>query len=116
MTMPNEIDVPLFQPRQMDKADTFQQAVLRLLNDGRWHSAKAICAAIPELDKRTIRDIRDRTRGAILSSKYGYKLTRFATKIETDRYIRMCYKTMREYQQSAIHVENFRNRRGPRLG
>lgn len=111
MPTANEIDVPLFQPRQTDKADTFRQAVLNVLNDGHWHSAQAICREIPELDKRTLRTIRERARGAILGGQGGYRLTRCATKEETDRYIRMCYKNMREYQQSAIHVENFRARR-----
>jgi hypothetical protein len=113
MMMPsaNPIDVPLFQPRQTDKADTFRQAVLNLLNDGQWHAAKAICEAIPELDKRTIRTIRDRAKGAIIGGQHGYRLTRCATKEETDAYIRLCYKNMREYQQNAVHVENFRAKR-----
>lgn len=111
MPNPSEIDVPLFQPRQTDKADTFRQAVLNLLNDGAWHSAKAICEAIPELDKRTIRTIRDRAKGSIIGGGAGYRLTRFASKEECDRYIRLCYKNMRHYQQTAVHVENFRAKR-----
>ena len=109
-TNTNPVDVTLFV-RRTDKADTYTQAVLRLLGDGAWHSAKAIVAAIPELTTRDIRDIRTRARGAIIGSDKGYKLTRCATKAETDRYIRMCYKNMRDYQQNAVHVENFRSRR-----
>lgn len=104
------IDVPLFV-RPTDKADTFQQAVMNLLADGHWHSAQSIVMAIPELDKRTIRTIRDRARGAIIGGQLGYRLTRCASKEEVDGYIRMCYKNMREYQQNAIHVENFRAKR-----
>lgn len=111
MTSTSPVDVPLFQPRKTDKADTYQQAVMNLLSDGYWHSAQSICQQIPEIDKRVIRTIRDRSRGAIIGSEKGYKLTRLATKAETDRYIRMCYKNMREYQQTAVHVENFRAKR-----
>lgn len=110
MTTSTEQDVSLFV-RKADKADTFYQPVLNLLNDGKWHSAQSICVAIPELDKRTIREIRDRAKGGIIGSDKGYRLTRCATKEETDRYIRMCYKTMREYSDNAIRVENFRARR-----
>jgi hypothetical protein len=84
---------------------------MNLLSDGNWHSAKAIVKEIPELDKRTIRSIRMRSRGAVIGGQHGYRLTRAATKQETDRYIRMCYKNVREYQQTAVHVENFRARR-----
>lgn len=109
-TTSTEQDVSLFV-RKADKADTFYQPVLNLLSDGKWHSAQSICQAIPELDKRTIRTIRDRARGAIIGSERGYRMTRYATKEETDRYIRMCYKMMREYSQTAVYVENFRIRR-----
>lgn len=109
-TNTDPVDVNLFV-RKADKADTYYQPVLNLLNDGRWHSAQSICVAIPELDKRTIRDIRDRAKGAIIGGQLGYRLTRAATKAETDAYIRLCYKNMKEYQQTAVHVENFRNRR-----
>jgi hypothetical protein len=105
------VDVPLFQPRQTDKADTYQQAVMRILSDGRWHSAQSICVNIPELDKRTLRTIRDRARGSIIGGQAGYRLTISASKEEVDAYIRMCYRNMREYQQTAVNVENFRNRR-----
>ena len=102
-------DVPLFV-RPTDKADTYAQAVVRVLSDGQWHAAKAICQEIPELDKRTLRTIRDRSRGAMIGSQKGYRLTIYASKEEVDHYIRLCYKTMREYSQNAVHVENFRNR------
>jgi hypothetical protein len=95
----------------MDKADQYTQAVMSELSDGHWHSARSLCQRIPEIDKRVIRTIRDRSKGAVIGSQKGYRLTRCATKEETDAYIRMCYKNMREYQQTAVHVENFRARR-----
>lgn len=103
-------DVPLF-PRVEDKADTYLPAVLRLLRDGRWHSAHAICQAIPELDKRVLREIRHRAKGQIISSAKGYQLTTYASADDIRHYLAVCYRNMREYQQTAIHVENFAIRR-----
>lgn len=104
------VDVSLFV-RKTDKADTYAQAVIRLLNDGHWHSAKSICQDIPELTTRDLRDIRKNSRGSIIGGGQGYRLTLHASKEEVDRYIRLCYKNMREYSNTAVQVENFRNRR-----
>ena len=68
-----------------DKASTFTPHMIAKLRDGCWHSAADISSDVQGLDDRTIRAIAERSRGVILSSVLGYKLTEHATMSEARR-------------------------------
>ena len=68
-----------------DKASTFTPHMIAKHRDGCCHSDADICEGVQGLDDRTIRAIAERSRGVILSSQLGYKLTEHATMTEVRR-------------------------------
>ncbi len=68
-----------------DKATLHTPYVMTKLADGQWHQAGELCEGVMGLDDRTVRAIAERSRGCIVSSQVGYRLTQHATLREVRR-------------------------------
>lgn len=98
-----------------DKATRLRLAVMTALGTGAWWTAHDLCVAIEGLDKRTIRLISERARGAIISSdRLGYKLNDHATKEERAHCENVFLTLARKYQQKAVDVRQYPMKRAAR--
>jgi hypothetical protein len=93
-----------------DKAARLSGAMLRVLADGRWHSAADLAVLVDDLDDRTCRAIAERSDGAILSSQSGYKLTEFATAAECRHAESVLQGQARKMLARAVEIRNARAR------
>lgn len=98
---------PLFHT-EPDKADRLTLPVMNTLGNGEWWNAKRLCQSIEGLDRRTLREISERARGAIISdAKVGYKLNDFATKEERRHCENVFIAMSRKYAQKAVDVQTY---------
>jgi hypothetical protein len=94
--------------RTVDAAEALAPAVRRVLEDGQWHTAKALRAVIG-IGDRELRLVAERSRGTILGSQLGYKLTRFATVEEVDHVERWLQSQSRKMTHRAVEIRRARN-------
>jgi hypothetical protein len=98
--------------RDRKAAERFRARVMDLLSDGAWHRAKALCVACEGLTDRAVRQIAEASRGTIISSVDGYKLTRFATTDEIDHCERWLVSQARKMLDRAVEIRRARNSGG----
>lgn len=93
-----------------DKAAKLTSKMIRVLEDGRWHSAADLGMTVPGLDDRCARAIAERSAGQILSSQSGYKLTAFATAAECRHVESILQSQARKMLARAVEIRNARAR------
>lgn len=102
----------LFHQRDTQKAEALEAAVYRQLEDGQWHLRRALCERIPGLNERAIRLIASESRGQIVGSDRGYRLTRFASVEEIDHAERQLISQAEKMRARAIQIRKCRNSGG----
>ena len=99
-----------FIKQHKDKAAKLTKAMLRVLNDARWHSAADLGMSVSGLDDRTCRAIAERSDGEVLSSQSGYKLTCYATAAEARHAEAALQSQARKMIARAVEIRNARAR------
>jgi len=107
MTQPS-----LFRQRDHDAAQQLTGAFYKALEDGGWHLRRELVHAIPGLTERSARLIASASRGLIIGSAKGYKLTAYATQIEVDHAEAQLRSQAREMLRRVVQIRNCRNRGG----
>jgi len=102
---------PLILLAVHDAAQKLTGAFLSALHDGGWHKGRELCALLGT-DERTIRKIADQSRGSVISSDRGYKLTAFATVEEVDHAERRLLSQARKMTERATEIRRCRNQGG----
>lgn len=93
-----------------DKAARLTARMMRVLGDGRWHSAADLGMTVAGLNDRVARAIAERSNGEILSGQTGYKLTAFATAAECRHAEAVLQSQARKMLARAIEIRNARAR------
>jgi hypothetical protein len=93
-----------------DKAARLSARMLRVLDDGRWHSAADLGMSVPGLDDRACRAIAERSDGELISSQSGYKLTCYATAAECRHAEGILQSQARKMLARAVEIRNARAR------
>lgn len=93
-----------------DKAAKLAARMIRVLDDGRWHSAADLGMTIPGLNDRACRAIAERSNGEVIGSQSGYKLTYYATAAEARHAEATLQSQGRKMIARAIEIRNARAR------
>ena len=99
-----------FIKEHKDKAAKLTSKMLKVLDDGRWHSAADLGMTVLGLDDRTCRAIAERSDGEVISSQSGYKLTCYATAIEARHAEATLQSQARKMIARATEIRNARAR------
>jgi len=102
----------LFHQRDTQKADALEAKVYAALKDGQWHLRKALCEAIPGLNERAVRMVAASSKGRIIGSSKGYKLTAHATATELAEWERAQRSQAKETLRRIVRTRNCFNRGG----
>jgi hypothetical protein len=105
-------ELPLFShltARQTVKAAKLLDCLIDELHDGQWHTAKEL-GPILRTNERVIRKCADLSRGRIVGSDAGYKLTRFCTIAELDHVEARLLSQAAKMQDRAREIRIARNR------
>lgn len=98
--------------RDTQKADAHTDAVYAQLEDGAWHLCKALCHAIPGLNDRAVRMIASDSKGQIVGSDKGYKLTAHLTATELVKWEQAQRSQAKETLRRIVRTRNAFNRGG----
>lgn len=100
--------------RQADRsrAAKYRNQVFDVLADGAWHRAKSLCAGLPGLTDRALRQIAEESRGTVISGQNGYRLTRFASTEEIDHCERWLLSQSQHMKERALEIRRARNSGG----
>ncbi len=85
---------------------------MEALADGGWHLRRDLCRAITGLTERSARLIAESSRGAVIGSAKGYKLTAHASQIELDHAERALRSQARKMLGRVIQIRKARNQGG----
>jgi len=102
----------LFRQREQEDAQRLTAAFLTALSDGQWHLRRDLCRQIPGLTERGARLIASESRGRVIGSARGYKLTIHATQAEVDHAEAQLRSQAREMLRRVIAIRKARNAGG----
>ena len=105
------IQLSLFY-RDQETAQRLTTAFLSALEDGQWHLRRDLVQAIPGLTERAARLIAEHSRGAVIGSSRGYKLTVAASVEELDHAERQLISQASKMKARAVEIRKARNRGG----
>jgi hypothetical protein len=102
----------LLRVADQERAVRFEQQFMDVLTDGAWHLRREICRLVPGLTERACRQIAENSKGAVIGSAKGYKLTKHATVEELDHFERSMLSQGRKMIDRVREVRVARNRGG----
>lgn len=103
--------LPLFKSRAASELEKDRVSVVAYLRGKGWKSCRTIQGALGFKSDRTVREIAESSRGAIISGQQGYRLTAEATGEEIYHASHWLRSQARKMMERSIEIEQAGHRR-----